>query len=86
MRQKLEERFMRHPGSRRKRGNVRLRIWCDSGANAQSKWEEEINTSELGFTDEQWSALSDEDKEAEVREVAFERLDWGYEELKEASK
>lgn len=65
---------------------MRLRIWCDSGANAQSKWEEEINTSELGFTDEQWSALSDEDKEAEVREVAFERLDWGYEELKEASK
>jgi hypothetical protein len=60
---------------------MKLRIWCDSGANIHSCREVESSTEELGYTDEEWAALSEEERESAAKTIAWENLDWGYEEL-----
>lgn len=60
---------------------MKLKVWLDSGANINSTYEVETTTEELGFTDEEWNALSHDEKEAEAKEVAFERSEWGWREI-----
>ncbi len=60
---------------------MKLRIWCDSGANAHSKREENIDIADIALTPEEWAGMSDDEKEAAAKEVAFQQLDWGYEEI-----
>lgn len=59
----------------------KLRVWCDSGANIHSCREEVVEFDDLGFSEEEWDAMSDEDKYEAVRDVALEKLDWGFEEI-----
>jgi len=33
---------------------------------------------ELGLTEEEWHAMSDEDRDNLMRDIALDRLDWGY--------
>jgi hypothetical protein len=61
---------------------ILIKYWCDSGANIHSKYEGEITVDEQGFTDEEWQALSEDEKEEIMKESAFERLDWGWKEIK----
>ncbi|MFP1780371.1 hypothetical protein ACLEEB_14570 [Lonsdalea quercina] len=56
----------------------KFKVFCDSGANCQSKYEVEVTTDELGITESEWDALSEHEQEEVMKEVAFERLDWGY--------
>jgi len=60
---------------------MKLRIWCDSGANAHSKLEEILSLEELGFTQEEWNAMSAEAREVVCKEIAFAKLDWGFQEI-----
>ena len=60
---------------------MKLRIWCDSGANIHSKREEIIGIGELGLTEKEWREMSDAEREEAVKPVALERLDWGFEEI-----
>jgi len=60
---------------------MKLRIWCDSGANIHSKREETIEISELGVTEKEWLEMTEGEREEAVKPVAFERLDWGFEEI-----
>lgn len=60
---------------------MKIRIWCDSGANAHSKWEETFELSDFNLTEEDLKDMTDEDKEEFFREIAFSKLDWGFEEL-----
>jgi len=53
-------------------------VYCDSGANIASRYETKVNTEDLGYTDSEWDALNEEKKDEEMKEVAFECLDWGY--------
>jgi hypothetical protein len=55
---------------------MKFKFWCDSGANAHSCREDEC---EIEMTEEEFAAMSDEEKEEMMREYAFERLDWGWE-------
>ena len=55
-----------------------IKFWCDSGANAFSCREGTTTLDELGLTDPEWNAMSNEQKDGLMREVACERLDWGY--------
>ena len=64
----------------------RIRYWCDSGANAFSCREGSIDFDELGMTEAEWVALSDEEKDERMRDVALDRLDWGYEVEGDAEK
>ena len=48
---------------------MQVKFYCDSGANVYSRNESDwIDTSELGYTDEEWEALSpiEKHKEAEL--------------------
>ena len=53
-------------------------VWLDSGANFQSCRTIKVSLEELGYTDEEWDDLSTVEKEEIMREVAFERADWGW--------
>jgi len=62
---------------------MKVKFYCDSGANIHNKREETLDLSnDLGYTDEEWMALSDEEKEEEVELWASQKLDIGYEEIK----
>lgn len=61
---------------------MRIEVWCDSGANVHSCRKVTVDIMDMfGFTDEEWSAMSEEDKSDLVKDIAWERLDWGYKEL-----
>jgi hypothetical protein len=63
---------------------MKMRVWCDSGANAHSKREEIVDLSDLGVSDEKWAEMSEEEREATMKEVAFAELDWGYAKIESA--
>jgi hypothetical protein len=60
---------------------MKIRVWCDSGANAFSCKSEVVDLADVGVTEEEWVKLSDEDKEATVKDVALSTLEWGFEEV-----
>ena len=61
-----------------------IKYWCDSGANAFSCREGTTTLEEMGVTDAEWDAM-DEDQRAELmRDIACERLDWGFSEVEAA--
>lgn len=64
----------------------KFKVWLDSGANNQSKYETETTLDELGVTEDQWDALSDAEKDNLMRDVAFEHGDWGYSEINEGEE
>ena len=59
----------------------KFRVWLDSGANHTSKYEEVIDIEDIGYSNTAWDALSEERKEDEMREIAWSRMDWGFEEI-----
>jgi hypothetical protein len=52
-----------------------IKCWLDSGANIHSRYETEFE-----IEDDEWEAMPEEDKEELVKEYAWERMDWGWEE------
>ena len=56
----------------------KINFWCDSGANAFSCREGTTTLDELGVTEAEWSAMTDDQKDELMREIACDRLDWGY--------
>lgn len=59
----------------------KFRVWLDSGANHSSKYEEVVDLDEIGYTSSAWDALSDERKEEEMKDIAWQQSDWGFEEI-----
>lgn len=60
---------------------MKVIFYCNSGANIHSERSEEFTTEELGYTDEEWKSLDDNQKQAEAERWAWERLEIRYEEL-----
>ncbi len=56
----------------------KIKVWLDSGANIHSCYKQVIDLEEIGISDEQWGSMTDEQKESEMREIAFENSDWGF--------
>lgn len=63
---------------------MKIKIWCNNGANIHSKREQTVDLSELGYDEEEWAALPEEDKWHEVddwincagwREFGFEKIE-----------
>lgn len=61
----------------------RFEVWCDSGANIHSKYKTTVSLNDLGVSDEEWSEMTDEQRDEVMRDVAFERSDWGYKEIEQ---
>lgn len=59
----------------------RFKVWLDSGANADSRREQEFSLDDIGISDSEWEAMTDDEKEAEMREIAFDHSDWGFAEI-----
>lgn len=61
---------------------MKIEIWCDSGANIHSCRRVTVDLIDtFGFSDEEWAAIPEDEKEDIVKDIAFERLDWGYKEI-----
>lgn len=60
---------------------MKIKIWCDSGANAHSKRVDVLSLGDLGITEQEWKNMTEKEREAMAKEVAFQCLDWGYLEI-----
>jgi hypothetical protein len=54
------------------------KVWLNSGANIHSCYEQEVSLSELGLTAEEFDELSEDDQDSVMRDVAWDRMDWGW--------
>jgi hypothetical protein len=61
---------------------IKYKVWLDSGANIKSCREQEITVEELGYSDEEWNEKSNQDQEDELKQVAFDHADWGFQLIK----
>ncbi|EOL8940776.1 hypothetical protein ACM92B_002487 [Cronobacter dublinensis] len=60
----------------------KFKVWLDSGANINSKYEQVVDLEDdLGISDEEWEQMPDGRKEEVMREVAWDRMEWGFEEI-----
>lgn len=60
---------------------MKVKFVCDSGANIHSARTEVIDTNALGYSDEEWETLSDDDKYEMVSDWANNYLSIYWEEL-----
>ena len=61
---------------------MKVKFGCDNGANVHSARTETFDTLEdLGYEDEEWNALTEDQKYELAKEWCFERLDIWVEEL-----
>lgn len=61
----------------------KFKVYLDSGANIHSKYEVTTSLEELGLTNAEWDEMTEDEREETMREVAFERSDWGYFEIED---
>ncbi|TJY57152.1 hypothetical protein E4T66_17220 [Sinimarinibacterium sp. CAU 1509] len=59
----------------------KFKIWLDSGANAHSCSYRVISLDDIGLSDDAWDAMSEDEQEDRMKEVAWERMEWGFEEV-----
>lgn len=59
----------------------KFKYWLDSGANIHSMRQDTVTLEEMGLTDEEFDEMPDEQKEELFRDYAFERAEWGWEEV-----
>lgn len=55
-----------------------VKYWCDSGANIHSCRKDQISLDDLGMTEEEWHEMTDDQRDNLMRDIALDRLDWGY--------
>ena len=60
---------------------MKIKVYIDSGANIHSRRTEIVTPEEIGTTEEEWKAMSEEEKEELAKPIAFDRLDWGWEDI-----
>lgn len=56
----------------------KFQVWLDSGANIHSKYEQTIDIEELDITNEEWDAMSENEQDEIMRDIAFSRGNWGF--------
>jgi hypothetical protein len=57
---------------------MKIKYWCDSGANVYSCRMGETTLEELGLNKQEWDAMTEDEQDEIMRDIACERLDWGY--------
>lgn len=63
----------------------RFKVWLDSGANAESCFKDMVSLNDLNISSEEWDAMTEDDRDRQMREVAWGRSDWGYSEIEDGS-
>ncbi|EAO3449517.1 hypothetical protein EAO85_14820 [Salmonella enterica subsp. enterica serovar 4,5,12:b:-] len=59
----------------------RFKVYLDSGANIHSKYEQVVELDDIGLTDEEWNEMTEKQRDEVMKEVAWERMEWGYYEI-----
>ena len=59
---------------------MKITFHCDNGANIHSEYKEDVDLEEFGFTEAEWLALTDEEKNEIVKDWALERFEYWYRE------
>ncbi|WP_395026330.1 hypothetical protein [Comamonas odontotermitis] len=59
----------------------KFKVWLDSGANIHSCRKQIIDLDDIGVDSDEWDEMSDRQKEECMRDIAFDRLDWGFTEI-----
>ena len=52
---------------------IKIKAWLDSGANIHSCRETEFEIDEG-----EWNRMSEEEKDGYAKEIAWDRMDWGW--------
>jgi len=52
---------------------ITIKTWLDSGANAHSCFEDEFDIDEA-----EWNAMTEEERDEYAKEIAWDRMDWGW--------
>jgi Ran GTPase-activating protein (RanGAP) involved in mRNA processing and transport len=60
----------------------KFKVYLDSGANIHSKYETEVDLEDFDIESDEWDDMSEEEQQETMREVAWERAEWGWEEIK----
>lgn len=53
-------------------------VWLDSGANMHSCYKQTVTLDDIGVSEEEWEAMSEEAKDEIMRDIAFNRGEWGW--------
>lgn len=62
-------------------------VWLDSGANAHSCRKDKYTLEDLEITSDEWDAMSETEQMEFMKGLAFEGMEWGFEEIEsEATK
>lgn len=59
----------------------KFEIWLDSGANHASCNRQVLSLDDIGLSQEEWDSMDEEEKEQNMRDIAFETIDWGWKEV-----
>lgn len=59
----------------------KFEIWLDSGANIHSCKNTVVTLDDLGLSENEWNEMDQDEKDENMRDVAFETLDWGWKEI-----
>lgn len=63
---------------------MKVKFWCNSGANAYSKREEILDVKkDLGYNEDEWGKMTDDEKYKEAERWAWERLEIGFDVISE---
>jgi len=60
---------------------TRVKFWCNSGANIHSERSEILTVEQLGYTEEEWLNMAEEEKQKCADDWAWERLEIGFREI-----
>ena len=59
----------------------KFKVYLDSGANIHSRYVTEVDLDDFGIESEEWDDMSEEEQQETMREVAWQRAEWGWEEI-----
>lgn len=59
----------------------KIKFYLDSGANIHSQYSAVYSLKDLNITEEEWDSMSEEQKEEFARDIAWQRAEWGWQEV-----
>lgn len=59
----------------------KFKVSLDSGANHASARVTEFTLEYIGIEDDEWDGMSEEEKDEVMKDIAFETLEWHWQEI-----
>ena len=54
---------------------MKIKFWCDNNANIHSRRSDVFTPDDLGYTEEEWREMTEEEKHECVKDWAMDRFD-----------